>query len=1015
MRVRLVRFLLLSVLLVQGTEAASQFYRNGEDPFGRWSEAGTEHFRVIYPEGLDSLGRTYLLDLEKWRPVVGRSAGMAPGSLQWGRTPVILHAHNPYSNGSVAWAPKRMDLYTHPEPYGTLPLSWTTQLTVHESRHLSQMQLAYRKPFRWVNFLVGEMWPGAVSALFTPPVLLEGDAVVAETALTPSGRGRSADFLNYYHLAFDNGDWRDWYRWVYGSFKKAGPDYYSVGYMTVAGMRYFHDRPAFTADYFDRVCESPFPVASLQRYIRRVSGQSFRDTFQGIMEGFHDIWTEEAEARGPFMEMEQVTGKHAFATDYSNGSWVDDAYFAVKEGKDLATRLVRINTDGSEQDLGPFSANASSLNPGEHCAYWSETIPGRRWTLDGESIIQYAGPDGKHHDLTTHGRLYNPQPGPGGVAVVEYPVEGGSNLVVLNEKDGSALLRVPAPEGIQLSDPAWVDETLYSLGIDDRGCGIWRLDGDRWTCVLEPTYQMMENLEGENHILDFVSDRNGVKELYRYDPATGRAWQLTNSRYGGTDYFRHGDTLWFNSITPEGSAIFKAKAPEPVEVDIRDVHRYRVAEKLAEQERLFGAEERTAITVQAPKRYRKSLNLIKFHSWAPLYFNYDAVESLSGDFSYDTASPGLTGLFQNDLGTAYGTIGYSLHPDPENPSEWRHSGHLQFTYSGLYPVIEGSFDLYDRGAGQYHFQRRKKDDALSFASFYEDVDGPSWSGSLSVYIPFRYNKGGVVRGWVPQVRWSASNSRYENGTVDLLMGETLVGKKSHVALDGITPGQNVLMQNLRGSVRGYWMLPVADSQVYPRLGIGAETGGGFRPGLTRQYAPLLYGYLYGYLPGITRTQGLRLTATGQFQLPSGAPFGENAVNVWPRGFTSADGRSFARISTRQFKVTADYAVPVYIGDLSWFSPVAYIQNLLVIPHFDWTSFGGVRVVDGIRGKDNAGNLFSAGVDLTVELGNFLWAPFPCSVGISASWLGGSYFSTLAENAADGRRPYALEFIFSLDI
>jgi hypothetical protein len=145
------RILLLSAGLAAGTAASAQFYQNGSDPFGRWSQMKADHYRIVYPEGLDSLARTYLLDLEKWQPVVGRSAGMAPGGLQWGRTPVILHPFNPYSNGSVAWAPKRMDLYTHPEPYGSIPLSWMTQLTVHESRHVAQMQLAYRKPFRWVN------------------------------------------------------------------------------------------------------------------------------------------------------------------------------------------------------------------------------------------------------------------------------------------------------------------------------------------------------------------------------------------------------------------------------------------------------------------------------------------------------------------------------------------------------------------------------------------------------------------------------------------------------------------------------------------------------------------------------------------------------------------------------------------------------------------------------------------------------------------------------------------------
>ena len=159
------RTLLLAAGLLAGPLASAQFFQAGSDPFARWREMDTEHYRIVYPVGLDSLARAYVIDLERWQPKVGASAGMAPGSLQWGKTPVILHPWNPYSNGSVAWAPKRMDLYTHPEAYGSIPQPWMTQLTTHESRHVSQMQLAYRKPFNRVNYVVGEMWSGGLSAL----------------------------------------------------------------------------------------------------------------------------------------------------------------------------------------------------------------------------------------------------------------------------------------------------------------------------------------------------------------------------------------------------------------------------------------------------------------------------------------------------------------------------------------------------------------------------------------------------------------------------------------------------------------------------------------------------------------------------------------------------------------------------------------------------------------------------------------------------------------------------------
>ena len=170
--------------------------------------------------------------------------------------------------------------------------------------------------------------------------------------------------------------------------------------------------------------------------------------------------------------------------------------------------------------------------------------------------------------------------------------------------------------------------------------------------------------------------------------------------------------------------------------------------------------------------------------------------------------------------------------------------------------------------------------------------------------------------------------------------------------------------------------------------------------------------MYGYLPGFTRTQGLRLSALAQVQLPSGAPFGENTVQIMPRGFTSAEGRTVARASAAQLRLTADYAIPLYVGDLSWFSPVAYIQNFLLIPHVDWTGFGGAR---NRKGATDPSFLVSAGADFTVELGNLAWVPYPCSLGVSASWLGGPYFKTLAESAPEGRKPYYVGLVFSFDI
>ena len=95
------------------------------------------------------------------------------------------------------------------------------------------------------------------------------------------------------------------------------------------------------------------------------------------------------------------------------------------------------------------------------------------------------------------------------------------------------------------------------------------------------------------------------------------------------------------------------------------------------------------VKLSDPKRYRKASNLFNVHTWFPAYVGVDNImNNLSFDPLWQTLSLGLTGVTQNKLATAIGEIGYSAHKDPYNGNKWRHSGHMRFTYSGLYPIFK---------------------------------------------------------------------------------------------------------------------------------------------------------------------------------------------------------------------------------------------------------------------------------------------------------------------------------------
>jgi hypothetical protein len=107
------------------------------------------------------------------------------------------------------------------------------------------------------------------------------------------------------------------------------------------------------------------------------------------------------------------------------------------------------------------------------------------------------------------------------------------------------------------------------------------------------------------------------------------------------------------------------------------------------------------------------------------------------------------------------------------------------------------------------------------------------------------------------------------------------------------------------------------------------------------------------------------------------------VDVLPRGLSdnSILGSHLSLYENNLVKVTADYAVPIYIGDITLGGNWLAIKRLVAYPHFDYT-FAGRQ------------GLWSAGLDLTADLHAIITIEVPCSFGLSFSWNGGSAWEDL---------------------
>ena len=354
------KFVITIIYLLISFSASAQFFVPGDDP-GRlkWNYIDTDNYRIIYPSESDSLAHVYARKLETFKIPVSRTTGYKVGDGDGKIMPVVLHTYKG-SNGSVAWAPRRMDFYTLPSAYDVEPLPWSTMLSVHESRHVTQMQFGMTGNQKKVGYVFGEMWNILVSILYPKMYFIEGDAVVAETALTSTGRGRTADFLNYYRIAFDNGNFRGWSQWLYGSQRNYYPNHYAMGYMTLANIRTAYDFPTLAKEGYAQASKKILDISPMVHLASEKTGKKFKkELFKDICLSMNEQWQKEDSLRAPFMEVEKVVAEPRLYTSYTDNLVVGNDIYSVKSGYLNTPVLVRIDSTGKEEVISQYSYNAS--------------------------------------------------------------------------------------------------------------------------------------------------------------------------------------------------------------------------------------------------------------------------------------------------------------------------------------------------------------------------------------------------------------------------------------------------------------------------------------------------------------------------------------------------------------------------------------------------------------------------------------------------------------------------------
>lgn len=922
-----------------------QFVSYGENPARiRWMQIDGNTYKVVYPQGMDSLAKRYLWLLEGNSSAV--MAGL--GGIKPARIPVLLNNRTVRSNGTVVWAPKRMELYTIP-PAGGYPQDWAEQLAIHESRHVGQMTHFTKGIYKLGGILIGQQAPSLGVGIYPSRWMLEGDAVIAETELTGTGRGRNAEFMEYYRMATLVGEKRGWEQWKLGSYKKYTPDIYAFGYLINSTIRYTTGKYDYAGEVLENFVKNFYtPLARDISYKESVGAtpKKFLQKGFSLMGG---IWQEEAGNRGRFTEADPLLDKNwKDYREYISPMPVgEDSVLYIRYSYNNPAALVLV-AGGEEKVLRSFAVSSAGFSRYGNYIYFAGETPNPRWSKEVyRNIFRY---DIAHGGITrlTSGKYYNyPQASATGdsLLVVEYLPEGGSRLCILDSRNAGVLDTIEPPYGGQLTEGVWIGGKIYSLAITDAGIGLFEIDASgkgEWKRVVKEQTASITNLHAEGDALYFLSDIDGVRNVYMLYPHTGKMLRLTNARYGAGEPYISGGNLYYTSLEPAGKfpvkvSLDEAGAPcgsmyEPSLQDgvFESPYRYVVADELSLQASEALGRDGLQVALgegmsdAVPRRYSKLGNLFRFHSWAPFYYNVDRIMEQDYDRLYDVISLGATAYSQNTLGTAVTMLGYSYRYG-------EHAGHAKFTYSGWYPSFRISADINDEECYNVMIQRG---DSVT-RRIIVNADRPLVEVEGVAYIPLDYSSHGWRRAVVPQIGWEFNN----NGHYDYAKGKYLFSNTVMAAL------------------QVYQMRETAHSAIYPKWGIGAIAKWRTAVGGGENFGSEASMYLYGYVPGFAPGHGVRLTFSAQRQYVDGKNYYMGNMVGMPRGFAE----NF--YGEKYCMGTADYALPVYLGDVHLWK-LAYLKRLQVIPFADYAKMQDI-------------SLYSCGATLLLD-----FAPFSMGLDVS---------------------------------
>lgn len=599
----------------------------GYNPRTNWKEITSDHFHIIYDEVLEE----DVIDLiEKMEGVFDLIADDLGGEID--RYTIILPSGILESNGYVTPIGDKSVFYSRP-PSSSFAgnMEWYNLLAIHETRHMVQftrMKDSFMQKI--LHFLLGDY--GILPTFYTfPTYFFEGDAVLTETLLSESGRGRSPGFEMNWRAALLSGKKYPYGKVFHGSDKDYTPNPYILGYYLMTYLK-----REVGAKKYERIlggaANNPLPMNYSFSTILNGQG-SMPSLYNDVTDELTELWSEQDKKVTPTetkkLKQSEKGFQHYMIPQYDESGNLVYLYYDY----DTGAYLVR-ESDGEEEKFSQidhfYSLNGSRLT-------YTKRSSHPRWTYEEYSDVYTYDLDNKQElQLTEYGRYAAPEFSKDGslISAVEFTKARVPAVSVIDSIDGEVIYRKEFKDSEFIRDLTFGDDnkTLYFVDYKSDKSALVRYDlsSDKLQYLSEyGNYEIME-LEYADGVLYYVSSQSGIYDIYAYNISNDSVNRVISSRFGSKHPHVYDNTLYFNQYTEYGYNIEFVSVDslklEP-QVDVVDNHVNYFEPLLTDI-----TYDTTDVEYQIDN-YNPYMNLLNFHSWLLNPFGMKIEEE--SDMSYD--------------------------------------------------------------------------------------------------------------------------------------------------------------------------------------------------------------------------------------------------------------------------------------------------------------------------------------------------------------------------------------------